>query len=109
MIPSYLRPGYAQIEAVSLLAPDSQKWEPFTRDVLKMPLSMLQAVQYAVKAKGGRHTNDPLEQVRNIAENWEGRRLLFAGTQDRCKGDLIHSIKELRSHLAEVNETIRDF
>jgi hypothetical protein len=75
-IPPDLRPGYSQIQAASLLAPDSEAWEPFMRDVLKMPLSMLRAVQYAVNVKAWRLANDPLAQVRKSAGNWAVRRAL---------------------------------
>jgi hypothetical protein len=50
------------------------EWEPFMRDVVKMPLSMLDAVQYAVKAKWWENANDPLEQVRQSAAKWAKRR-----------------------------------
>jgi hypothetical protein len=67
------RRGYTQLEAVCLLKPDAEGWEPFTRDVLNMPISMLPAIQYAVKAKRWQTAIDPLGQVRRTAENWAGR------------------------------------
>ena len=75
-IPPDLRPGFAQIQAASCLAPDTEAWEPFVRDVLGMPLSMLRAVQYAVNTKAWRLAKDPLGQVRTSAKNWMTRRAL---------------------------------
>ena len=75
-IPPDLRPGYAQIQEASRLAPDAEAWDPFARDVLGMPLSMLRGVQYAVNTKAWRLAKDPLGQVRKSAENWITRRAL---------------------------------
>jgi len=62
------RRGYAQIKAASLLARDSEAWGPFMQDILKLPLSMLPGVQYAVNRKAWRLATDPIMQVRDAAE-----------------------------------------
>jgi hypothetical protein len=66
-------PGYARIQATSHLLTDSEAWEPFVRDILKMPISMLKGVQYAVRGKFWMRATDPLRQVRVTAERWTAR------------------------------------
>ena len=70
---SVLRPGYPQVKAASLLPRDAEAWEPFVRNVLGLPLSMLPEVQQPISRKTWMLAKDPLEQVRNAATNWAGR------------------------------------
>jgi|HubBroStandDraft_1064217.scaffolds.fasta_scaffold208944_2 hypothetical protein len=68
------RAGYAQIDAASCLTPDAEAWEPFMRDVVQLPLSMLPAIRYAVKAGRWKVAGDPIGQIRNFARNHDKRR-----------------------------------
>jgi len=70
---SVLRPGYREVRAASLLPRDAEAWEPFVRNVLGLPLSMLPGVQQSITRKTWMLAKDPLEQVRNAATNWAGR------------------------------------
>ena len=67
MIASTLRPGYLQIEAATLLAPDSAAWEPFMLDVIGLPLSMLPSVQRVMRSGIWRRVKAPIECVKGNA------------------------------------------
>ena len=73
MTPPDLRPGYAQIEAASQLAPASEAWWPFMRDFLGLPLSMLPAVQWVVKANVWKRARYPIQSVKTSAERRAAR------------------------------------
>jgi hypothetical protein len=78
MIDAALRPGYVQIDAANRLELDSAAWEPFMRDVLGLPLSMLPAVQWTVRMNLWRRASDPLKCVRKTAERRAVRELRAA-------------------------------
>ena len=61
------REGYADIEAVAHLLPDSVYWVPFMRDVAMMPLWMLPAVQSAVRKRYWSQAADPMDTLRETA------------------------------------------
>jgi hypothetical protein len=66
--------GYAEIEAVSQLPPESDAWEAFMRDVVQMPAAMTPAVQEAVRQPQWRISPNPLAVVRKMAYQ-EAKRL----------------------------------
>ena len=78
------------------------------RDLSNMPLSMLEAVQYAVKAKQWRKARDPIRQVRSSAENWASRRASLKERQalhQESQFDLHRSEDLLRSRSAGAHAT----
>jgi hypothetical protein len=60
-------PGFAEIDAVSLCAADSEAWEPFVRDVAQMPAAMTPAIQEAVRQAQWRIAPNPMATVRKLA------------------------------------------
>jgi hypothetical protein len=70
------------METASAWLPGSEEWQRFMHDVLHLPLSMLPAVQYAMGRKAWKVANDPIEQVRGSAQNWEKRRARSARGDD---------------------------
>lgn len=68
------RPGYVETLAASRLAHDSTQWEPFLRDVVKIPLWTLPAVQRVVWLKAWARAADPLRSIRECGLR-ESRRM----------------------------------
>jgi hypothetical protein len=56
----------AKLEALSALPADAPDWEPFMRDVIRMPMWMLPAVQAAIVQRAWISATDPLERIRSL-------------------------------------------
>jgi hypothetical protein len=67
-------PGYAEIEAVSQLPPESEGWAVFMNDIAQMPLTMTAAVQEAVRGPQWKISPNPMAAVRKVAYQ-EARRM----------------------------------
>ena len=67
-------PFYAEIDAASQWAPDSEEWTAFVRDVVQMPEQMTPAVQEAVRQKRWQIAPNPLAAIRTAAHQ-EARRM----------------------------------
>ena len=48
-----------RLEALRTLAPDAPEWVPFMRDIMRMPLWLLPAVQAAIQQGSWTGTTDP--------------------------------------------------
>ena len=59
--------GYAEIETVSQVPFDSAEWIAFVRDVVKMPETMVPAVQEAVSQQKWKISPNPLAAIRTAA------------------------------------------
>ena len=68
MIEARLRPGYAALAAVCKLARDSDGWAALMKDVLHLPMSMLPAVERAVRNGSWRRAIDPIASVKANVE-----------------------------------------
>ncbi len=67
-------PFYAEIETASQWPPDSEHWEAFVRDVVKMPDAMKPAVQEAIRQQRWKIAPNPLAAIRTAAHQ-EARRM----------------------------------
>jgi hypothetical protein len=67
-------PGYTEIDAVAQLAPDSEAWVAFVRDVMQMPEAFTPAIQEAVRQQRWKIAPNPLAAVRTAAYQ-EARKL----------------------------------
>jgi len=54
-----------KLEQLSELSDGSGEWQLFMRDVMRLPLWLLPAVQKAVRQRGWDSASDPLEKIRN--------------------------------------------
>jgi hypothetical protein len=67
-------PHYPEIEAASQLPPDSEEWQAFVRDVVKMPATMIPAVQEAIRQQRWKIAPNPLASIRTAAHQ-EAKRM----------------------------------
>lgn len=67
-------PFYAEIDAASQWAPDSESWPAFVRDVVQMPESMTPAVQEAIRQQRWKIAPNPLAVIRTAAHQ-EAKRM----------------------------------
>lgn len=67
-------PFYAEIEAASQWPPDAEQWQPFVRDVVQMPETMVPAVQEAIRQQRWKIAPNPLASIRTAAHQ-EARRM----------------------------------
>jgi hypothetical protein len=73
---------------VSHLAPNSEAWLPFMRDVILLPMSMLPAAQGVVKIGMWRKAHDPLKSVRDSTERRAAREWVAA-----ANGEVLHPVQ----------------
>ena len=55
-----------RLQALSAVSAEAPEWVPFMRDVIRMPMWMLPAVQAAIEREGWRGAADPLEYIRGL-------------------------------------------
>jgi hypothetical protein len=53
-----------RLDALRTLGPDASEWVPFMRDVMRMPMWLLPAVQAAIQQGGWTGATDPLIAIR---------------------------------------------
>ena len=68
--------GYAEIDAVSQLAPDAPEWSVFVKDVMQMPETYILPVQEAVRQQRWKIAPNPIASLRTAAYQ-EARKVDF--------------------------------
>jgi hypothetical protein len=67
-------PFYPEIEAASQWAHDAEEWQAFARDVVQMPVTMIPAIQEAIRQQRWKIAPNPLASIRTAAHQ-EAKRM----------------------------------